>query len=69
MPATERPAGEWPERQAILRDTEQLRALVAAMQEGGKVDFRYIHEVPSRIVSAAYEVWMKAEMEKIAHRG
>lgn len=67
MPATERRTNGGPERQAILRDTEQLQALVEAMQHGREADFRKIHEVASRIASAAYEGWIKAELEKMAH--
>ena len=67
MSATEHPTGGGAELQAILRYTEQLRQLVEAMQQEGKVDFRTIHEVASRLTSAAYEGWKKAEMEKMAH--
>lgn len=50
MLATERPTDGAAERQAIVRDTEQLQALVTAMQAGQSLDFRAIHQVASWVV-------------------
>ena len=49
MLATERPADGTAEWQAIVCDTAQVQALVAAMQAGEPVDFRAIHPVASRM--------------------
>ena len=68
MLATERPTDGAAERQAIMRNTEQLQALVTAMQAGTPVDFRAIHDVASRITQAAYEGWKKAALAQIAPR-
>ena len=68
MLATERPTDGAAERQAIMRNTEQLQALVTAMQAGTPVDFRAIHDVASRITQAAYEGWKKAALAQTAPR-
>jgi hypothetical protein len=68
MHATERPTDGAAERQAIVRATEQLQALVTAMQAGTPVDFRAIHDVASRIPQAAYEGWKKAALAQLAPR-
>jgi hypothetical protein len=53
MLATEHPTVGAAERQAIIRETEQLQALGAAMQAGKPLDFRAVHDVASRIAKAA----------------
>lgn len=68
MLATERPTDGAAERQAIVRDTEQLQALVTTMQAGQSVDFRAIHQVASRITQAAYEGWKKVALAQTAPR-
>jgi len=52
----------------MVRNTEQLQALVTAMQAGTPVDFRTIHDVASRIIHGAYEGWKKAVLAQIAPR-
>ena len=66
--ATERPTDGATERQAMVRNTEQLQALVTAMQAGTPVDFRTFHDVASRIIHGAYEGWKKAVLAQIAPR-
>ncbi len=68
MRATERPTDGAAERQAMVRDSEQVQALVTAMQAGTPVDFRAIHDVASRMTQAAFEGWKKAALAQIAPR-
>jgi hypothetical protein len=68
MLAAERLTNGTAERQAIVRDTEQLQALVTAKQAREPVDFRAIHQVASRMTQAAYESWKKAALAQTAPR-
>src|SRR5262249_35500752 len=56
------------ERQAILRETERLQALVMALQAGTPVGFRAIHAVAQRLTQAAYRGWTKAVLAQITPR-
>jgi hypothetical protein len=49
-----------------VRATEQLQALVTAIQAGTPVDFRAIHNVASRVTQAAYHGWKKAALAQLA---
>jgi hypothetical protein len=68
MLATEHPTVGAAERQAIIRKTGQLQALVVAMQGGKPLDFRAVHDVASRIAKAAYAGWKEAALAHIGHR-
>jgi hypothetical protein len=65
MLAAESPTDGAADRQAIIRETEPLQALVTAMQAGKSVDFRAIHDVAGRMAKAADEGWKKATLAHI----
>jgi hypothetical protein len=63
--ATESPTDGAADRQATIRETEPLQALVTAMQAGKSVDFRASHDVAGRMAKAADEGWKKAALAHI----